>query len=75
MVRIIISFTPYSGAFKNIGKREVAINLIKTTSTTTPATTNTYWGIFVPGAITLSGDYVGVNTLEGKTAETVDWAP
>ena len=55
--------------------QELEINLIKTTSTTTPATTNTYWGIFVPGAITLSGDYVGVNTLEGKTAETVDWAP
>jgi hypothetical protein len=55
--------------------QELEIDLIKTTSTTTPASTITYWGIYVPSTISLSGDYIGVNYIEGKVAETLDWTP
>lgn len=62
------SGTQLSGAFV-----ELETNQSKTTSTSSPTISTTYWGIFVPVALTLSGDYIGVNTILGVTAETVDW--
>jgi len=50
-----------------------AIHVLKSTSSTTPASKDTYWGITVPGTITLSGDYIGVNTLIGITAPSASW--
>jgi len=75
--RYATSTADYSGAFalSSTTIQELEVNLVKTTSTTTPEFTTTYWGIFVPGTISLSGDYIGVNYLEGKVAETVDWTP
>lgn len=49
------------------------IRVQKTTATATPQTKNTYWGIAVPGTITLSGDYFGVNTLIGVTSPSASW--
>lgn len=51
---------------------ESEINVPKST-TSVPAFRLTYWGILVPGAITLSGDYIGQNTLIGITGESSDW--
>ena len=62
-------------ALSSTTPQEIDIDLIKTTSTTTPSTTNTYWGIFVPNELTLSGDYIGVTSIDGKVAETEDWTP
>lgn len=33
----------------------------------------TYWGIFVPGAITLSGSYTGQNTFSGAVSAPLTW--
>ena len=52
---------------------ELEIDSLKTVSTSTYAVETVYWGIFVPGAIGLSGDYSGENTFLGKVAEVADW--
>ncbi|KKW37036.1 MAG: hypothetical protein UY81_C0006G0010 [Candidatus Giovannonibacteria bacterium GW2011_GWA2_53_7] len=49
------------------------IHVPKSTSTTEAAYGTTYWGIGVPSAITLSGDYIGVNTLIGVTSPSIAW--
>jgi hypothetical protein len=49
------------------------IRVPKTTSTTSPETRNTYWGIAIPGAITLAGDYRGQNTIIGKVSSAAHW--
>jgi hypothetical protein len=51
---------------------EFEINVRKST-TSVPEFKNTYWGITVPGTITLSGDYIGQNTLIGITGESAAW--
>jgi hypothetical protein len=48
-------------------------NIHKTTSTTTLQSGVTYWGIGVPGAITLAGAYKGLNTFIAKTAQAAFW--
>lgn len=53
--------------------QELEINVAKSTSTSTPATGITYWGIEIPGTITLSGDYTGSNTFIAVVGESVDW--
>jgi hypothetical protein len=52
---------------------EVELDINKTTSTSTPATGDTFWGIAVPNAVTIAGSYTGLNTFYGITAETLDW--
>ena len=53
--------------------QELELNAPKSTSTSSPATTNTYWGIQIPVALTLSGDYIGENTVMGIVGESSDW--
>ncbi len=45
----------------------------KSTSTSTPSQVTTHWGIAVPAAITLSGDYLGQNTILGIISERSFW--
>lgn len=52
---------------------ELELNVKKSTSTTTPFTGSTYWGISVPGTITFSGAYTGMNTISAVMAEIIDW--
>jgi hypothetical protein len=52
---------------------EFELDLVKSTSTTSPSQANTHWGIGVPGAVTFAGDYIGVNDITGVVAEAVDW--
>jgi hypothetical protein len=49
------------------------INILKTTSTSTPQQKTTYWGIQIPITITLSGDYTGQNTVIGVKGEAQSW--
>ena len=53
--------------------KEVELNVNKSISTTTPFDGTTYWGIGVPGSITYSGVYQGLNSFIARTAEALDW--
>jgi hypothetical protein len=52
---------------------QLEINVPKTTSTSTFASRQTYWGIQVPGSITLAGSYTGLNTFMVNTSEPLEW--
>ena len=52
---------------------EVELNILKSTSTTTPNTGKTYWGIAVPASISLAGNYSGLNTFLAITSEVAEW--
>lgn len=45
----------------------------KSTSTSTPATKNAYWGIKVPSAITYAGNYTGENTFYAVSGAAANW--
>jgi len=49
------------------------IEIPKPTSTTTPSLGVTYWGISVPGSITLAGSYTGMNTFTGAVSTPASW--
>ncbi len=53
--------------------QELELNVPKSTSTTTPNSGVTYWGINVPIAITLAGSYTGLNTFTAVTSEAGQW--
>jgi hypothetical protein len=48
------------------------INVAETVATSTYAQGVTYWGIFVPGAVTVAGTYTGLNTIYGAIVDG-DW--
>ena len=50
-----------------------ALHVNKTTATATPQSKTNYWGILVPGTITLSGSYVGRNTIIGVASPSTSW--
>jgi hypothetical protein len=52
---------------------ELDLNVKKSTSTTIQAFADTFWGINIPSAITLAGDYVGQNTFIGVKGEAQQW--
>lgn len=52
---------------------QLEINVPKTTSTSTYASRQTYWGIQVPGSITLAGSYTGLNTFMVFSSEPSEW--
>lgn len=60
-------------ALSSTTQQELEVNVFKSTSTSTPATGNTIWGIRVPSAVTLAGDYKGENTFFAVHGEAVDW--
>lgn len=53
--------------------QELELNLQKPNSTSTQFTKNIYWGIAVPGTISLAGAYTGLNTFYMQVSEAVDW--
>lgn len=53
--------------------QELEINTPKSTSTSTPTTSVTYWGIEIPSTISVSGDYTGRNTFIAIVGESSDW--
>jgi hypothetical protein len=52
---------------------QLELNVPKTTSTSTYASGVTYWGIAVPGSITLAGSYTGLNTFMVAVSEPSQW--
>ena len=60
-------------ALSSSTQQELELNVFKSTSTSSPATGNTFWGIRVPGTVTLAGDYKGENTFYAVVGESVDW--
>ena len=53
--------------------RDVAIRVPKTTSTSSPQEKDTFWGIAIPIAITLAGNYTGENTITAKVSNFLFW--
>jgi hypothetical protein len=49
------------------------IQIPKSTATSTPTSGTTYWGVAVPGSITLSGAYTGRNTFLGAVSASTTW--
>lgn len=49
------------------------VRVPKTIATSSIQSRTTYWGILVPGAITLSGNYIGRNTILGVTSPSSVW--
>lgn len=52
---------------------ELNIRVPKTTSTSSPETEDTYWGINIPGTITQAGSYLGQNTITAKKSGSAFW--
>jgi hypothetical protein len=53
--------------------KQLELNVLKPTSTSTQTTGVTYWGIEVPITITKAGNYTGENTIWGVTGEPSQW--
>ena len=51
----------------------IQINVPKSTSTSTQATANAYWGIRVPASITYAGSYTGENTFTVIASDPSEW--
>lgn len=51
----------------------IDLRVLKSTSTTTPSSGVTYWGIGVPGTITTAGAYTGLNTFTGVSSPIGNW--
>jgi hypothetical protein len=60
-------------ALSSSTQQELELNVLKPTSTSTQTTGTTYWGIAVPGSITLAGLYTGENTFFAVTSEPGQW--
>lgn len=67
-----ISFASAVATLVNPGATLLS-HVLKSTSTSTQAFVTTHWGIEIPAAITLSGDYLGQNTIIGVTSERAYW--
>ncbi len=70
-----VTYTAAQGAGNILDEltNELELNVPKSTSTLTQSAGVTYWGIAVPGTITLAGAYTGENTFFGVVAEVADW--
>jgi hypothetical protein len=53
----------------------VDLNVFKSTSTSTQAFANAFWGIRIPGSITYAGAYTGQNTFTVVLSDPTQWGP
>ncbi len=65
-------FAYWDGATTTNSATELELNCPKSTSTTTPTTSDTYWLIKVPETIS-TGFFHGTNTIAAITSEGQDW--
>lgn len=69
----LASSTAYASAVAlSTGATEIELNCQKTTTTGSPATKSTWWGIEIPAG-TIAGSYTGTNTLTAVKGETANW--
>jgi hypothetical protein len=52
---------------------EVLTEVPKTTVVLSPQTGSMYWGIGIPLAVTVAGEYFGLNTFEAKISPSTSW--
>lgn len=52
---------------------EVLVNVPKPTSTSSPVSRETYFGILIPASITLAGSYSGQDTITAKKSSPSNW--
>lgn len=64
---------PQATALSSTTIQELELDVLKSTATTSQESKDTYWGIAVPGTITLSGDYFGQNTFYVIISEPAGW--
>jgi hypothetical protein len=67
--QLYASSTPMSSTTPTL----LQVNIKKSTTTLTQSAGNTFWGINVPGTITLSGNYKGENTFVGVVSTSTFW--
>lgn len=60
-------------ALSSSTQQQLELNIPKTTSTSTPESRPIYWGIGVPGSITLAGAYTGLNGFYLVASEPEEW--
>lgn len=66
--------SPFASALTSSSSpSSVAIKVQKTIATTSIQSKFTYWGIAIPGTITVSGNYFGQNTITAVTSSASDW--
>ncbi len=51
----------------------IDLNVQKSTSTSSPAVKDAYWGINVPNTITYAGSYTGQNTFTARVSSSTQW--
>lgn len=49
------------------------LRIPKTQATSSPENAKTYWGILVPGSITVAGDYIGRNYIDALVSPSGEW--
>ncbi|MAZ30316.1 hypothetical protein CL655_03470 [bacterium] len=55
--------------------QRLRLGVLKPTATSTQPSGTTYWGIEVPGTITLAGLYTGRNEFVAQTSSSTRWGP
>jgi hypothetical protein len=73
--RFATSATAYANGFSltyNPGST-LALQVPKTTATSTLSNRQTYWGINVPATVNISGSYTGQNTFIGVKSPAQTW--
>jgi hypothetical protein len=76
--RVSTSSVAYGSAFSytvtsSSSPLSVDIRVPKTIATTSQQFRNNHWGIAIPIAITLAGDYTGQNTITAKKSDPSFW--
>lgn len=69
------SSLPYDGGGASLSTTDVLLdlNVAKPTATSSQPAQNTFWGIEVPGTVTLAGIYTGRNTISAVQSNPSQW--
>ncbi len=70
------TYSAYSSGYILSGSTtptEITVNVPKPTSTSTPVSRETYFGIEIPLSITLAGSYSGQDTITAKKSNPSNW--
>jgi hypothetical protein len=68
-----LAYTAGTDLLESSVGQTLTLDVNKTTSTSTLQSKDTYWGIGIPAAITLAGNYTGQNYLAGKVSNPATW--
>lgn len=74
--KIATSSVAYAAGYALSGSTtpvSVGINVPKTTATSTPQSKNSYWGISIPSALSVAGNYSGQDTITAVKSNAANW--